>query len=641
MRTLRLTPPSRRVQHVRYSPSTSRLTRPPRLSGFYEVPLVPLPEPRLLGVAAAQGQEDPALSVEGIDVPRSLRSLGRLVGTKRYRVKLQFRTVGGDRVTDLELSLGRPVHRWSVRVPLQRFKSDPPAAEADKFLADEYLYDRALLHLIHYLYFNESGPRWTSDTAGAAPSEESMAHYRIAYRLLGDYLSTRQKGPLDAAIRELQLLRAIDSKHRDGLLLLGVAFSEARRELEAIMAFEQVSKLISQTATPDDQLTLWKARLMKGVSLRKLYTWQGNHRSINELEALDQELAKQKDDDEVTRLRANALLELASAYGQYFTSELQQDLKQMVTAADAPASIKKMSPTDFGVALEEIWKMHEAQIKAYDALKTKLEALLKTDELSDLGSRRLNAHGYARYLRARLTSYPTAAAYQTECQAAVELMEQAILSQPDAYQALQNLGRALLDRRFDPSGKQIDRARQLYSRSVELKPDDYWGHEQLAVAALRAVEVEGVLPSLKSKIDGGIVAGEKSKTLRNDSSSARLTLSELYAARYLIDSEEKSRTAAGAEGTGNLENARELGGDSSWSDWVEALWLAVRFISASHEAAKFDAERKEVLKVVSDVLTKVAKRSGPELEHYVSALSRLQRELKKATSANYKELRVY
>lgn len=64
-------------------------------------------------------------------------------------------------------------------------------------------------------------------------------------------------------------------------------------------------------------------------------------------------------------------------------------------------------------------------------------------------------------------------------------LQEAELRRPRNYALLQNIGMIYLARRFDRKGDELAHAERYFQRSVELKPSDYFGHQQLAVASLR------------------------------------------------------------------------------------------------------------------------------------------------------------
>src|SRR5262249_28978804 len=81
----------------------------------------------------------------------------------------------------------------------------------------------------------------------------------------------------------------------DGLMLLGVTLSEKRDDVEAMVIFERVEKILRLRSLKEaERKVLYHAKLFHAISQRKLYTWQSNHQAIEELNELQEEIEEER-----------------------------------------------------------------------------------------------------------------------------------------------------------------------------------------------------------------------------------------------------------------------------------------------------------------------------------------------------------
>jgi hypothetical protein len=120
---------------------------------------------------------------------------------------------------------------------------------------------------------------------------------------------------------------------------------------------------------------------------------------------------------------------------------------------------------------------------AWEKEKNRLESLL------------LSAEGYGIFRRAQLVEPDTKAGNENfiaRSEDALGKLHQADAKQPGQYVVLQNLGIVYGDPRYDIRNQKIAVARRYFERSTEIKPNDYFGLQSLAVLAVRQGYAWGV-----------------------------------------------------------------------------------------------------------------------------------------------------
>ena len=125
------------------------------------------------------------------------------------------------------------------------------------------------------------------------------------------------------------------------------------------------------------------------------------------------------------------------------------------------------------------------------------------------------------------------------------LLQQADAVQPNHYLILQNLGMIYADPRFDPQGNSIATARRMFDRSIKIKPDDYYGRQQLAALAVRQAYLWGPEFVDSNLINEALRFGNAARELRPESNVTPVLLSQLYALRAALFTDQRKKKGGG------------------------------------------------------------------------------------------------
>jgi hypothetical protein len=97
---------------------------------------------------------------------------------------------------------------------------------------------------------------------------------------------------------------------------------------------------------------------------------------------------------------------------------------------------------------------------------------------------------------------------------------------------LQSLARIYADPRYDARGDHLETARDLYSRSIELKASDFFGHQQIATLVVREAFLWGPEVTDAGRLSKAVEHAEKARELRPGSSATHLVFAQLYALKW-------------------------------------------------------------------------------------------------------------
>jgi len=222
------------------------------------------------------------------------------------------------------------------------------------------------------------------------------------------------------------------------------------------------------------------------------------------------------------------------------------------------------------------------------------------------------------------------------------LLEKADAVRPEHYAIIQNLGIVLLDPRFDPEGHRLKAAERYFAQSIELKENDYFGHEQLAMAKKREIARQGAGSGLLKSINEGLEQAKRAVALRPRTGGAFITLSELSTMTWLLegiaDADKEKQYRHQIEHA--LDRARELYGEMHPRFcWADLAWNAAQFKTNEH--TDFAASRQSLLSEIEIVL-KVADRSKiPDAWDVKRSVERLKTAVEAATSKTYKKIVIF
>ena len=459
----------------------------------------------------AELTKDTTVTVAGFNVTGFVTTITSMIANPAERIEGRLRT------TDHEVNLitrfvgrdGKVAKSWA----LSRAVSETASA-ASKTKIEAELMDEAVFEVASYLHLRRPQPHSNGNESRLLdptdPDVPAAAHLHNGQRNLDRYHRTQSTGDLTQAQMHFRELVARRPRYVDGLMLLGFTLAEKRQEAEAASVYKRVIDELTpprdgKRREPAEQLPkqLIEARFLHSSCRLRQYRFADAVAAGNEFLALAADLeattglASQPDIEWYHRARymlARAYGEAAHCYGHLITllpkdRQLDPaeyaDAQKVATIAALP-SLEELADAKRRIHLASAYR-DECQ-KLID--KARAIEISDLDWKGDLDARLNQVEGYAQY---RYTEWlPPAGdgdvAFRDACDAALHKLQAAELRTPRSYELLQQIGMIYLNRRRDPEGKYLDLAKEYYSRSSQLKPNDYYAHEQLArTAARRAI----------------------------------------------------------------------------------------------------------------------------------------------------------
>jgi hypothetical protein len=368
--------------------------------------------------------------------------------------------------------------------------------------------------------------------------------------------------------------------------------------------------------------TRFQALLFQANAYRKLYRWDELVRAITQLDEIDAELqaieskplvgSSATDKLDFMKIRAVALSEKANSIGyglillhpddfiEAFKDKLPSKDKLPASIALKPEVERKLvkameqSATPaarkeaFGAILDDLYAK---QKKTSDDARAELKQITAQARARTAGgdhengawkrendrieSLLLSAEGYAVFRHAQAPDQNGEVrndeVFGEECRKALANLQEADARQPDQYVVLQNIGMIYGDPRFDSRNTQIDKARSYFQRSVRLKPNDYFGHQNLASLAVREVYAWGVELADAETIKTAIAEAKDSLKQRPDNGSAFVILAQLYALQWAIVAD-GSKRANEAMVAAALADAKKVKANAARIRVAELQW---------------------------------------------------------------------
>jgi hypothetical protein len=576
-----------------------------------------------------------------------------------YRVTVeQIKGVEGTAARLVWKSLGA---QPSVRLLSAKSYPGEPDSAAKSRLLDRILY--TLLYHMFYdpdgpkLWRDQIKAKSALDLK--FPNARAVEAYYAGLQYLGDYLasSAPDAATLAGAEREFQRLQQEMPYFIEGLVLLGITLSEQRNELGAISLYDRAEELLRARMHSEPALrkTWIQARLFKANSYRKLYRWDAVHHAIRDLDAIHADLQTAIHDPntdpdmkyDFEKIRIAVLAETANTIGYHLVLLFRQNFIEALIGPLVPDSIKptarmkklealaddlKKRPTDrvviarrdraFKDEMQALYKVHEKVVANARAgmatIKPPMPAVKKTSapteaekeamkraqdawdhERQRIESLLLSAEGYARFRRAQaLEDKPND--FMTECEEALKKLRDANGRQPNNYLVLQDLGLILGDPRYDPTGSQIEVARQLFTRSIELKGDDYYGHQQLALLAVRQINAARAEVADLTLVNAAVASAETSLKKRPGNWVVYLALASLNTAAWAKETDEAKRRVTAERIAAWISDSRKLGGNETRIRAVDLQWQIVRLRGETDEK-KFSARQKVLTEALNAV----------------------------------------
>jgi hypothetical protein len=395
------------------------------------------------------------------------------------------------------------------RKKAEKVWSSTKTIESDTGLptAIEDLIDEAICEVAIYLR--------TTDAARVSKGANSMhsiaqltpgaiASLTKGRRSLSRYIRDNSQSDLLAAQTHFRSLVDSSSTFPEGYMMLAYTLAENRQERDAVEVYDRVIKLFGAEAREDRRR--YEAQFLKACSLLRCYRWEDALMAINEFHELAAELKQQTDSQKPSEkeeldawrykryLLARCYVELGHCLGHLIAfmpkdKPLQdyhyrglEDLKNkgILKGLEVPAKEKDT----FANRAEIAGVLYNAS----NSFKNSSEEVAGIDKEEWLAERRARIYevgGYALYRFAEWLEVSKSDDFREMCNKAIRSLQEAELRKPRSYALLQNMAMILLSRRYDPDGVYLAQAETFCRRSVQLKPNDYYGYEQLARINLR------------------------------------------------------------------------------------------------------------------------------------------------------------
>ncbi len=335
-------------------------------------------------------------------------------------------------------------------------------------------------------------------------SAQALAELKKGRRSLERYVHDNQQDDLLAAQQHFRALVANSPAYTDGYFLLSQALAENRQEREAIEVYDRALRLLSHDPHADERRS-FEARFLKASSLLRCYQWLDVVKATAEFQKLAIDLAARtatklklgkENKAELTAWRQNCYM-LARTYAETahclghllvllpknrsIRADFLPDLVTLFGDGIAKGIGNPDKLTDRRKIADRLYALSQAEQKKAGSV----EPIYEKEWKADLQARLSEVKGYSQFRHAEWIAADVDKEFQSECNAALRSLQQAELRKPRSYALLQNIGMVYLSRRFDPETESVEHAERYYTRSIELKPGDYYGYQQLARAALR------------------------------------------------------------------------------------------------------------------------------------------------------------
>jgi hypothetical protein len=512
--------------------------------------------------------DDAKITIQGVELSALARTFLSLLPATQYTVTIR----PGAEEDTLELEWQPPgdlKRYWLLRLDPQRDDVKEGGARSQVKIK-KVLLDRAIYSLLYFMYYDADGPlEWKKDAAlkERFPDARALEAYYVGRQKLASYLHTLDAAELDKAESEFRLLQEQMPRFVDGLMLLGITLSERRNEREAIGVYERVEREIEQPPPVNDYAkwkTLFQARLFKATANRKLYRWQNLHVAIAQLDELIADLVTkintnmlEMDRAEFRKIYVAALAEKAASIPYYLVLLYRDNFVHALTGQEVPGTLRLDDAQEAALLhieadkganraahiaafRKQMRRLYKAHAKAREVAQAALGAAIPgTGERDARDRARImsilhSAQGYARYRYAQVqgetgsTEADKDAKYRRRCVEALQFLQDADALRPNDYVILQNMGLIYGDARFDPDGSYIETARRLFARSVKLKPDDYFGHQQLAGLAVREAYLWGLEFTDPTVIADGLKSANAARAKRPGEPRILVLLSQLH-----------------------------------------------------------------------------------------------------------------
>ena len=480
------------------------------------------------------------------------------------------------------------------------------------------------------------------------PNARALESFFVGQQYLNAYLrNTDNSTALTSAEAEFRRLQKEMPEFLDGLMLLGVTLSETRNEADAITVYERAKRLLQEDIKKlDEQIkkletdaepklagainakkaaeitahkTLFQAQLFQANAYRKLYRWGDLARAIAELDEIDGALARieetalpgssDRDKLEFAEIHAAALSEKANSIGyglillypETFVAELKGKLPVSI---ELPAELRQQIDqiqdnaqrnSAYAAVLHHLYEKQQGVLELARAKIEKItRAVAKDDsawkrESDRLTSLLLSAEGYAMFRHAQAPDKTGKVRRDDDftklCSDALGKLQDADARQPDQYVVLQNLGMINGDPRFDSRNRLIGTARRYFERSIKIKPNDYFGYQNLAALVVRQAYAWGAEFIDADTIKNAIATANNSLQRRPDNGTVFVILSQIYALQWAVQTDPDQKKAAEALFAASLANAQKVKANPVRIMTSQLQWGLLRLRAAALDAS--------------------------------------------------------
>ncbi len=583
--------------------------------GFFEMPQL-TSGPILQKAREVTALEGVDLKFEGVDIPAAVRAAAKIVAAPAHTLHGEVHT-HSDRVTlDLRLEKhGRSIKVWREAVALTDGEEGGDAVKKARVI--EGLVDAAIFDMLEG-FRKEPELEWWKPAMSSEidlPNARALGAFYKGVEYLEQYRETKLQDDLERAERELRALTEEAPGSAQGWALLGMALAENRNETEAIHAYERALSL-AKAGAPTNTF-VFRIGLQRAGALTRRYKASAGNAAVTSLLDICKELdtarkasqAGGEDHQELTKLLALAHVQLAHTYGHYLAYLRHSNALELLHAIPTTAGVlevlsaaevaklkdlrksigaepnpKKREPLEEQYsqqlldAIERVFKLHES---ALGDARSELGNLPSSADTDDIVYQLKNAEGNALYRVAHWRHADDDDLYRNLCRKAITVLDEANTLRPRHYAILENLGMIYLDERFDPSGEMLSIAQRYFTRAGELKPKDYYAHEQVAIVYKRRAARIASADAAKPLVEEGVAAVQRSLALRPQGSHVLLAELEILRWRF---SDPKDREAVTERVERLLKEAASYHKDDPFYHVARAEWLYLLVHSGDGDA---------------------------------------------------------
>jgi hypothetical protein len=213
-----------------------------------------------------------------------------------------------------------------------------------------------------------------------------------------------------------------------------------------------------------------------------------------------------------------------------------------------------------------------------------------------------------------------------ECERARLKLQEAYAVHQNDYAILLNLGLVYADPRCDPENQYMQFSREFLTQSVQIKPSDYYGHQQLARLGIRETYTWGPDLTTAELVNDAVKSAEQARRLRPNDGTIFALLAQTYILQWAKSTDAAQRKELEPKIEASITQAEKYKATPVHLATVRAQWLLQQVRFAEGDQLK---ELKSQLVAELDKASEVAK---DEHSWYGRQLQRDATKLKKVIS---------